>query len=374
MTDPLPAAGAACLAALEAALAGGPRPDLAGVDEDTLESALRALTRVRGAAAAPLLKALAGEARTRDLRRALRRALYRLGDAADLEAPGAARPVVTRDPVRAVRAWVSGIDGAGSRAVWIVFEGGLGGGQSLCSLIVNDEAGILDAAGGAITRKRLEQELAKLYRDQKLPWVEMSPARVCGIVTEALEAHDRAGTRPPPAFARWAPFFAAVPPGAPVATPVADSAEPALVERSAALLAMAELAGWFADPAALAEEGVHLLEMRDSRLVVPEPVKAEREAAIVERAAERSFPGESRPRWARRLDEMALVFRATGREEPARIAAATAAALRDRDRALSSVPWVAAMVRRGLEVAADVALGRVRLEDVRRSRTGEPAS
>ena len=67
---------------------------------------------------------------------------------------------------------------------------------------------------------------------------------------------------------------------------------------------------------------------------------------------------------------MALVFRATGRDEPARIAAATAGALRDLERSLASVPWVSAMARRGLEVAADVALGRVSLADVRRSWAG----
>jgi hypothetical protein len=368
MTDPLSGAGAACLAALEEALAGGPRPDLDGLDEGTLDAALRALTRAHGPAAVPLLRALAGEVRSRHARRALRRALYRLGEIADAPAPEAPRPVVVRNPVRPIRAWVSGIDGAGSRAVWIVFEGGLGGGQSLCSLILNDEVGILDAAGGAITRKRLERELAALYRDQKLPWVEMLPMRVCALVAEALATHERADTAPPAAFGRWAPFFV----GMACTEPVVDEPpDPRLVERSAELLDLAELAGWFADPAAIAEEAVSLLEMRDSRLVLSDQVKTEREAAIVGRAVERSFPDEARPRWARRLDEMALVFRATGREEPARIAAASAAALRDRERPLALVPWVSAMARRGLEVAADVALGRVSLADVRRSRASE---
>jgi hypothetical protein len=373
MTDPLPGGGAACLAALEEALAGGPRPDLGGLDEATLDAALRALTRAHGPAAAPLLRALAGEVRYRHARRALRRALYRLGEVADAPAPEAARPVVARNPVRPVRAWVSGIDGAGSRAVWIVFEGGLGGGQSLCSLIVNDEAGILDAAGGAITRKRLERELATLYRDQKLPWVEMPPMRVCALVVEAMATHQRAGRPPPAAFGRWAPFFEGM---ASASEPVPEEPppDPRLVERSAELLDLAELAGWFADPAGIGEEAVSLLEMRDSRLVVSDQVKTERESAIVARAVERSFPDEARPRWARRLDEMALVFRATGREEPARIATATATALRDLERPLASVPWVSAMARRGLEVAADVALGRVSLADVRRSRAGEASA
>src|SRR5258706_16454541 len=66
-----------------------------------------------------------------------------------------AGPLIRREPERATAAWLSGIDGSGSRAGWIVFEGGLGGGLRLCSLILNDEAGILEAAGGPVTRKRL---------------------------------------------------------------------------------------------------------------------------------------------------------------------------------------------------------------------------
>src|SRR5438876_2590967 len=39
--------------------------------------------------------------------------------------------------------WLSGIDGSGSRAAWILFEGPYGGG-ALCSLILNDVVGITD--------------------------------------------------------------------------------------------------------------------------------------------------------------------------------------------------------------------------------------
>jgi hypothetical protein len=363
MTSPGPGASADCLAALESALSGGPRPDLARFEEDALEDALRELTRRHGAGAAPLLRELAGTG-GKPVRRAVRRALYRIGEQA-LTAPASQRPVVARDPIRAMRAWLSGIDGAGSRAAWIVFEGGLGGGQWLCSLILNDAAGIMDVAGGAITRKRLDAELAKLYRDQKLPWVETAPTHVSRLVHEALARHRQVGTEPPAGFARWTPFFEATP--APAVPEPATVPDPALVERSADLLDLPDLGGWFADPATIAEEAVSLLEMRDSRLVVPDQVKAEREAAIVDRVLEKTFGPDVRPRWARRLEEMAIIFRATHREDAGRIAAATARAIGDLDRQLRWVPLTEAMARRGLEIAADVALGRVRLDDVRRS-------
>ena len=156
MTDP-----AACRAVLEAALADPARLDavarqtLAAASAPTLESALRDFVAAHAAAALPVLAALAADEAARGVRRAARRALYRLsqqGVTAPAKPPR--RAVVERRPEQAARAWFSGIDGTGSRAVWVLFEGGFGG-TALCSLIVNDTAGILDVAGGAITKKRL---------------------------------------------------------------------------------------------------------------------------------------------------------------------------------------------------------------------------
>src|SRR5439155_1546566 len=153
----------------------------------------------------------------------------------------------------AVRAWLSGIDGTGSRAVWVLFEGGFGG-ATLCSLIVNDTAGILDVAGGDITKKRLEEELKSLRASQKLPWIEVEPARALRAVVEALTLHATLGTTPPAAFDRWkAPFESARglhagaggPRHGPPDPPAADTP---LFERAGELLALPELASWFLDP------------------------------------------------------------------------------------------------------------------------------
>jgi hypothetical protein len=202
---------AACLAALEAALAGGDPPALARVGPAALDDALRALAKRHGAASLPLLERLADAAPDKAHRRAVRRALYRLEQSglrpSRAAAAAPARPVVTRAAEHPVRAWLSGIDGSGSRAAWILFEGGLGGGLRLCSLILNDEAGIMDAAGGPIARKRLEAELRGLRESQKLPWVEVDGRRACALVADALALHERLGTVPPPEFARWRKMF-----------------------------------------------------------------------------------------------------------------------------------------------------------------------
>lgn len=369
--------GARARPLLEAWLAAGGDPGreasraLAAVGVEELEPALEALAGQHGERAVALLGALA-EGQERHLRRAARRVLYRLVQrgVAPPPAPAAPPPVLGRRHERPVRAWLSGIDGTGSRAVWILFEDGWGG-RRLCSLIVNDTAGVLEAAGGPISRRRLEQELAGLRAAQKLPWVETDPERTAGLVAEALEHHRRRGDRPPAAFEPWrAAFDPVIPPPPP--RPPADIEE-ALVEGSAALLDLPELAGWFPDPEAVQAEALELLQGRESRLVVSEQIKAEREEAVVRRVVERELGPAARARWARRLLEMALLFDALDRAGHAAQARAAAAALADEGRDVGRHPLARALARRALDVAAEVALGRLSATEAsRRPAAGPP--
>ena len=375
---------AACLAALEAALAGGDPPALARVSPAALDDALRALAKRHGAASLPLIERLADAAPDKAHRRAVRRALYRLEQSglrpSRAAAAAPARPVVTRAAEHPVRAWLSGIDGSGSRAAWILFEGGLGGGLRLCSLIVNDEAGIMDAAGGPIARKRLEAELRGLRESQKLPWVEVDGRRACALVADALALHERLGTVPPPEFARWRKNFLTAlfnagaqtwPPHSPSSgQPSAAGGQPSpsdLLARSAEILDLPELMGWFIDPGRVQHEALALLQVRESRLVISDQIKAEREASIVDGVVEAQLPDGARRRWAARLREMAEIFRMTGRLEPAAMAEQTAAALADVGRPATSIPFARALAARGIEMASEVALGRTRLADVSRA-------
>jgi len=328
-----------------------------------LEETLWAFAREHGAAALPLLSALADHT-TRALRRPARRAIYRLAQRGVMAAPAApaARPLVTRGDARPVRAWLSGIDGTGSRAVWIVFEGSFGA-LRLCSLILNDEIGILDVAGGDITKKRLERELAELAASQKLPWVETDPARAAGLVAEALARHRRAAAAPPAAFERWRSLFDSVPAAEPPALPPPD---PALVERSAELLDLPELTGWFLEPERVQADAVEMLQTRESRLVVSDQIKAERQEALITRVVERELTPEARGQWSRRLAEMALVFAASGRAEHAALANAAAAALGEDTRDVHLHPFARTLAARALEVAGEVALGRFPAADATR--------
>jgi hypothetical protein len=102
-------------------------------------------------------------------------------------------------------------------------------------------------------------------------------------------------------------------------------------------------------------------------LVVSDRVKTEREAAIVDGVLARELTPDARRRWARRLEEMALILAATDRAEPATWAAAAAAALSDAAQQVHGQPLVQALARRGLDLAAEVTLGRRKLADVSRA-------
>jgi hypothetical protein len=352
------------MAVAHAEVRGAELHALAAAPPDVLDDALRTFADAQGAGALPVLTRLASDRAPRGVRRSAKRAMYRLSQrGVTVPAAPPARPVVARNPERAVRAWLSGIDGSGARAAWIVFEGGFGG-RLLCSLIVSDTEGILDAAGGEITKKRLETELGALRADQKLPWIEVDPARAVGLVAEALALHARRATSPPDGFTRWRPLFEGAPPATPTPPPDVDVA---LLDRSAELLELPELAGWFVDPESVHGDAVELLGARESRLVVSDQIKAEREQAIVGRVVEREVGGDARALWARRLLEMALVFDAVDRAEHARIARAAAGGLADPSRDPRHHPFAVGLARRALEIAGEVATGRVSAADVRRT-------
>jgi hypothetical protein len=356
---------AAARAALEAALSGDTTPaELSGLGDDVLDGVVASFADDHGEAALPMLTRLASSGTDRGPRRAARRALYRLAQRGVTPAPAEApRPIVTRGSERAIHAWLSGVDGSGSRATWIVFEGAYGG-LRLCSLILNDTLGITEVAGGDITRKRLDRELAALRESQKLPWVETDPARAVGLVAEALAVHAASSTSPPGGFAPWRALFAAAPSAEPPALP--DTPDPALLEQSATLLDRPELAGWFLDPESVQSDAVELLQTRESRLVVSDQIKAEREAAIVDHVIEREIHESARRLWSRRLAEMALVLDGAGAPEPAGSARAVAAALASGDFEPRRLPFVRALAARSLEIAGEVTLGRVSAAEVSR--------
>ncbi len=333
-------------------------------------AAAEALATVSTPAAADVLAAAEREHPPKAVRTAERKALYRLRQAGVSPAPEPAAPRSAPAAPVPRQAWVSAVDGTGSRGCWLVLEGPPGE-RTLLSAALNDAAGVLDFAGGPIAKKRLDERLRAIRAESPLPWVEAPPAWAVHLLAEARRRHDETGTPLPGELARWLPLLegagAEGPPPIYARLPAAAVTEdPALLEASARLLELPELAGWFLDPPAVQSEALELLQAQESRLVVSEQIKEERRTALIDRTIEAHFDAEARRLWQRRLEEQAFVLDATGRREAAQQALAVALALADPERPVRRIPFVRALVERSLDVAGEVALGRLPAEQVRR--------
>jgi hypothetical protein len=389
-------------APLEALVGGEPADEaieaaLATIPAGELEAALRWLARQHGAAAVPILsRCLAGrperavaaaqalgalpvsesadaleaaEARTatKAVRTAARRALYRLRQAGVPRRAPAPLPATPR--VTLGEAWVSAVDGTGGRGLWLTLAGPYGE-RTLLAAMLSDETGLVDFSAGAVAKKRVEQRLRGVRAESPLPWVAV-PASWAWATLVAAAARAQATGRPVPAdLARWIERL-----GAPAAEPApiharlpATAAEdPALLERSATLLTLPELAGWFLDPASVASEAVEWLQAHESRLVVSDQIKAERLAALVDRVIEVRFDEAARRLWQARLEDQAYVLLALGHATEAAMAVAVARALAERESPLRGVPFVRALAERSLQIAGEVATGRLSAEAASRA-------
>ncbi len=167
---------------------------------------------------------------------------------------------------------------------------------------------------------------------------------------------ERLGTPAP----EPAPIHARLPPAA--------AEDPARLEGSASLLALPELAGWFLDPASVSSESLEWLQARESRLVISEQIKAERLAALVDRIIETRFDAPTRRPLAGAARGPGLrPPRARARDGRRGAQSRSRARSRTRTATLRRIPFLRALVERSLEVAGEVATGRLSAETASRA-------
>jgi hypothetical protein len=391
-------------AALEALVGGEPAEEaleaaLATIPAGELEAALRWLARERGIDALPILRrcllgrperavaaaqalgtlpvpaaaealeTVEAQAAPKAVRTAARRALYRLRQAGVTRREALAPPAAPR--VALGEAWASAVDGTGGRGLWLTVAGPYGE-RTLLAALLSDETGLVEFSAGALAKRRVEERLRALRAESPLPWVGVSPRWAWAALVAAATRAREQGHPVPAELARWIERL-----GGPAAEPApvhallpAAAEDPGLLERSAALLALPEFAGWFLDPASVASDAVEWLQARESRLVLSDQIKAERLHALVDRVIESRFDEATRRRWQARLEDQAYVLLALGRAVEARMAVAVARALADRDRVPWRIPFLRALAERSLEIAGEVATGRVSAGEVSRAPRG----
>lgn len=328
------------------------------------ERVLAALGELGGEETAHRLRALE-ETAPKQMRKAVRRALYRLEqrgvtvpDAAAATAPPA--PRATPD----IEAWLSGFDGRGDRIAWLVRPAGSA--LLLVAAQINEPAGLDDVQTTEVTRKQLKRAREHIQTSTGMRLVEADWRVVDALL---VEAHERANSNEPRRdYRRVRSRITDAPPAAPAeprsrrVEPPTDADAAALVAAGATLLREPELAAWWPAPELLLPYLEELNTVRESPIVLSEAQQGERLHSVLVRAGEVFYPA---PVLARRLVGTAYVLAETGRRDAARHALATAAALDANPAGAADLPFVATLVqqRLGRLFAAQMA----RQQDERRS-------
>lgn len=287
--------------------------------------------------AATKLRDCAESTDDKEIRKAVRRALYLLSQKRILplpRAPVAATAAPTQAQLLALHAWGSTIDGAGNRMLFFLLPNSDGGNSSLLQLLFNDEAGVKDFGLRRISRREWDEMFSHFAEqlDNGMGMAELDPDYARALVTEARELNRRNRTQTPPGFLDLLPRIGSpqqehTPPIYALLSPEEVHADETIPKDPQDLFALPWFESWFLD----AEETHPYLN------VMTEDVKAQMDHAGMQEAFEAGIreatrelmPSERRLLFARRLEETAYVLWQGGKQAEARQAVYQALELRD---------------------------------------------
>ena len=352
-----------------------------GVDLETLEATPQAVARLSGLTApsieaeralacwlgfaelresADLLLAMEVRATDKELKREIRRSLFRL------EQKGVAIPSIQGKQAAAPlgrgldQGYLSAVDPRGDQVVWFVREESSGD-FFVLSGVIDERAGLAEADAGRVARPAFRD---LLERTRSRFGLRMLPADAAWCDRLLHEAYKHSTQRRNPGVSRFPSYRMEVshqipaPMDPPVKTALADevaSGREALLEASGRLLEENELAGWRLDPRWVEPHRQAYREAAESPLVLNRYQKEERQERALKEAAAAIFAGEAREAYARRLEAMAYYFHLDGRTDAARRSLAVSEALANNGpEAAAAIPFALFLARRSLEAAAQM--------------------
>ena len=292
----------------------------------------------------------------KELRREVRRALYRLARrgvaGASAESEGSAPPPRSIFTEPELEGYLSLMDSLGDRLLWII-KPRAGGGLLKLSAVVNEPGGLKEAVLAELNRKQLRALRTDLAERHGFRLVEVS-WRYCDWI--ASEGYERVKSRG--VIAEAAAAFpqlrmqllrvSASPQPSPVEEDSALTPDPANLQASGSLFTEKEFEHWFLPEAILAPYLRRVREMRESPIVLDRFQQMSRVSEIANSALEELFSGDGAYSWQRKLDEMAYYFWKTGRREPALRARAAAHALSESPSGGRGIPFFEELTRRSL--------------------------
>ncbi|HXV82186.1 MAG TPA: hypothetical protein VEG60_20130 [Candidatus Binatia bacterium] len=316
------------------------------------------LGKIADAAAAEALLRLEKEAEDKDLKKEIRRSLFKLAqkglaipeDKGTEETSPA--PILSRSPE--VEAYVSSVDGAGGRLVWVV-KPQAGHGLQTIQAMINDREGLQRIGGARLRRKELRAMAEEIKKQHGVTMVSVPWEYADRMLYDSFEKAKAAGRS---GLENFHQLRSMVNTGKPKAQdhPVyqklnaAEVREGAWRELSRRLLDEPEFRFWVLDTDWIEPFLAQVQEAQTSRLVLNPMQKEERVAGIVRDAVKALCTGEIGEIMQRRMEDMAFYFVETNRMEVARLALAIAQQINEGDPGPLDIAFLTGLVQKSFAV------------------------
>lgn len=290
------------------------------------------LGKIADQAAVDVLVQLESETRDKALKKEIRRSLFKLGQKGlhvpDSQPAAASTAALGSWTSASVEAYMSAVDGAGGRLLWIV-KPQAGQGLQTIQAMVSDREGLLRIGGARIRRKELRNMFREIKEKHGISMVPVSwdyADETIYAAYETAKAQGRSGLE------NFHELRAVIGVGKPKPQDhpvyrrinVDNARDGDWREQSRRLLEEPEFRYWVLEEDWVSPYLSQLEDAKSSRLVLNAVQKEERFAGIVRDAVRALCAGELGRVLQRRMEDMALYLLETGREESAKLSAAVA--------------------------------------------------
>ncbi len=294
----------------------------------------------------------------KDVKKEIRRSLFKLSQRGlrvpEERGPETKAPAPLFGAESNIEGYMSAVDGAGGRLVWMV-KPVPGAGLELIQGLVSDREGLQRIGGTRVRRKELRRKAQEMKDQHDVTMISVPWEYADQLLTEG---YDRAKTQGRGGLEEYQELRAAMYTGKPKvqAHPVyqriaADEVrDGAWREQSRRLLDEREMRFWIVDADWLEPFLPQLEEARTSRLVLNPVQKEERLAAIVRDVVKLLSTEDSGKIMQRRLEDMALYFVETGRQAQAKLALAVALKIREGDPGPLDISFLTGLVQKSFAV------------------------
>jgi len=316
------------------------------------------LGKIADSAAAGALLRIEKGAQDKDLKKEIRCSLFKLSQRG-LMIPEDKRveeksptPLLSRSPE--IEAYMSPVDGAGGRLVWII-KPQAGHGLQTIQAMINDREGLQRIGGTQIRRKELRNMMQEIKKQHGVTTVSIPWEYADMMLYEGFEKAKSGGRSGLENFHQLRSIVNTAKPKAhdhPVYQRLnsAEVREGAWRELSRRLLDEPEFRFWILDADWVEPFLDQIAEAQTSRLVLNPMQKEERMAGIVRDAVKTLCTGETRKIMQRRMEDMAFYFVAAGRTEMAKLALAVAQQIKEGNPGPLDISFLTGLVQKSFAV------------------------